>query len=677
MTVIIGTTGNDNLVGTSGDDTIRGLAGSDIISDGNVGFADTDTLDGGDGDDFITIDDARDTVIGGAGFDTLFLGFPPGPGGLIINFFSLWAYGSMSFGTGSITGIERLGPTVSGTMDNDFITLGENYFYDTTLLGQDGNDTLVGGSGNDTLIGFTGTDYLIGGAGNDTLDGGTGAVNTLHGGPGSDTYIVSAIGDSVLEFADVGIDRVNTELNVFVLPAFVEELHFSNAGTVVGIGNDSANTIYGSAGADELFGLDGDDQLYGYDPLTGGNAGPANTMLGGRGDDVYYVYSAGDSTIELAGEGNDLVIAFVSSHVLQANVENLAAGLAGQSFTGIGNGLDNVILGSTASDFLSGLAGNDRLSGGTGAANTLVGGPGDDTYNVEAVGDSIVELPGEGTFDWVLTSQLTSFRLPENVEALRYQGNGTFVGFGNSGNNNLEILDGTGSGSLYGFEGDDSLVGGNGGLNVLIGGPGNDSYTLNSVNDTIVELAGEGIDTVQFRSGAVGSAYALSANLENLSYTGTTDFTAVGNAANNNITMLGIAGGGNDSLFGRDGNDTLVGGSGNDSLFGGNGSDMLYGQSGADQFFFEGGETGSDTIIDFTHGEDLIYLRRAGFGATTTIDFVSGAAPTASSTNSTLLYNTSTGLLSFDADGTGAGGAIDLVTLTTHPVFTLSDVIFY
>ena len=68
-------------------------------------------------------------------------------------------------------------------------------------------------------------------------------------------------------------------------------------------------------------------------------------------------------------------------------------------------------------------------------------------------------------------------------------------------------------------------------------------------------------------------AYALSGNVEILTYTGTGNFTGTGNAANNLIT----GNIGDDNLAGSGGNDTLLGAAGNDSLSGAAGNDSLDG----------------------------------------------------------------------------------------------------
>ncbi len=68
---------------------------------------------------------------------------------------------------------------------------------------------------------------------------------------------------------------------------------------------------------------------------------------------------------------------------------------------------------------------------------------------------------------------------------------------------------------------------------------------------------------------------------------------------------------GNDYLVGEAGNDWLYGESGQDTLIGGAGSDVLSGGSHADTFRFSG-KWGSDKILDFQDGIDLIDLRGTG-----------------------------------------------------------------
>ena len=103
----------------------------------------------------------------------------------------------------------------------------------------------------------------------------------------------------------------------------------------------------------------------------------------------------------------------------------------------------------------------------------------------------------------------------------------------------------------------------------------------------------------------------------------------------------------------------------------------MLGGAGVDQYRYEGGETGFDRITDFVSGTDKIALRDAGFAQTATIAFAQSGAPVATSANSTFLYNSQNGTLSFDADGTGAGAAVVLAQLNAGLTLTAGDFIFY
>jgi Ca2+-binding RTX toxin-like protein len=70
-----------------------------------------------------------------------------------------------------------------------------------------------------------------------------------------------------------------------------------------------------------------------------------------------------------------------------------------------------------------------------------------------------------------------------------------------------------------------------------------------------------------------------------------------------------VGGEGNDNLNGGEGNDVVRGGDGNDTLAGGTGNDNLGGGAGSDLFVFDyrnGAESGFDTVIDFSVGEDRL-----------------------------------------------------------------------
>ncbi|MGO7057775.1 hypothetical protein ACCS70_36520, partial [Rhizobium ruizarguesonis] len=126
----------------------------------------------------------------------------------------------------------------------------------------------------------------------------------------------------------------------------------------------------------------------------------------------------------------DTVRTTLAAHTLAANVENLTY-IGTAAFTGIGNLLDNVIIGGVAADKLMGAGGNDTLIGG-GGADTMSGGTGDDIYVVDIATDLVIENVNEGT-DTVQTA-LAAYSIAAlvNVENLTYTGSASFTGTGNA-----------------------------------------------------------------------------------------------------------------------------------------------------------------------------------------------------------------------------------------------------
>jgi len=656
---VFGGLGNDEIDGGDGDDLLNGEGGEDMIRGGGG----ADTINGGEGRDLINGGSGNDTIAGGSGIANELAG---GAGDDVITVEAAGDTVIELINEGLDTVVTALGAfTLSANVEN----LSHNFV--TAFVG-------IGNSLGNVISSGRGSDVLAGMGGDDILSGGTGS-NELIGGTGDDRYIVASSTDTIVERAGEGTDKVETALLYYTLAANVENLEFIASGSFGGVGNAEDNVITGRYDSDSLIGLGGNDTLAGF-------GGSANTLVGGTGDDVYLSDAVGDTIVELANEGIDTVRTTRTSLALSANVENLIyvapAPLPGvpagpdPTFVGIGNSGDNMITGGTGRDSLGGGAGNDTLIGGTGRANELVGGIGDDIYISSAAGDTIVENAGEGR-DTVRTD-LTSFTLGSNLEALIYTGSGAFVGVGNTLGNS--ITGGTASDSLSGGAGNDTLTGGTGAANELIGGTGDDSYLVSVTGDTIVERAGEGIDQVTFIG--AGGSFTLASNVENLSFRAEGNFVGFGNTANNAIygnggadVLFGL--GGDDFLYGAVGNDTLEGGDGNDVLTGSNGADRMTGGLGADTFVFEDADIDVDTITDFTSGIDRISLSSAGFGSGTGFVLIQGnGALQPSSGSPTFLYNNDTGLLRYDADGSGAGSAVDLTFLQSGLTLAPSDFVF-
>jgi Ca2+-binding RTX toxin-like protein len=561
---ITGGAGADNLSGGGGNDTLDGGAG-------------IDTLVGGAGNDIYILDNAADVVIEAAdgNIDTVFASSP--------------AYTLPE-------NVEYL--VLSGTANIN----GTGNSLPNTLTGNAGNNALSGGEGNDTLLGN---------AGADTLDGGAGA-DTLFGGPGNDIYVVDDIGDVITEVADAGTDTVNSNISlVLTSPAWdnVENIVLTGTEALSATGNLLANTITGNAGNNTLDGGAGND-----------------TLIGGAGNDIYVVDSTGDAVTEAASAGTDTVQVFFSglftSYTLPNNVEQLV--FTSGAGSGTGNNEANTLTGGNGNDGLSGLTGNDLLVGNGGAdtldggagQDTLMGGIGDDTYMVDNPDDVVVEAPGGGTADTVVTS--LDYEINDEIENLSLTGSAS-VGVGNAlanvitGNEGANILlggagndtvyGGAGADEVYGQEGDDSLYSStlanptDTAVDILVGGPGNDTYYVGSSDDVVIEWSGQGTDTVVVNS---PNGYYLGENVENLTLQGNTPF-GVGNALDNLIT------GNNQGNF-------LIGGRGNDTLAGGGGTDMLVGGDDNDVFRINQ-NAGLDIVGDFKTGADQLDLSAYGFSS--------------------------------------------------------------
>ena len=131
--------------------------------------------------------------------------------------------------------------------------------------------------------------------------------------------------------------------------------------------------------------------------------------------------------------------------------------------------------------------------------------------------------------------------------------------------------------------------------------------------------------------------------------------------------------GGNDILSGDAGNDRISGGAGIDEITGGTGRDQLSGGLGADALVFLSAAEGGDTISDFAGAEgDRLVFSKAGFGGASAV--LSGA--TVNTAHAGLFFNTTTGELTYDSDGSGAAARQLIVTLTGVTSLAFDDSLF-
>lgn len=219
---------------------------------------------------------------------------------------------------------------------------------------------------------------------------------------------------------------------------------------------------------------------------------------------------------------------------------------------------------------------------------------------------------------------------------------------------------GFGNDRLIGNDADNRLNGG-GGADTLRGGGGNDTFVVNG-SDRIIEFTGAGIDLV---SSSVSQT--LASNVENLTLTGTGALIGNGNALAN-------------ILRGNIGSNTLSGRSGNDSLYGGRGNDIISGGLGADRFVFHTAPSASniDIITDFDPINDRIVLENNVFqglalGTLSTTAFAANRTGLAGDGSDRVVYETDSGRLFFDRDGTGSITRIQFAVISTDLALTASD----
>ena len=681
--VLEGGAGNDVLSSPKG--TLNGGDGDDIITATNSVF----TIIGGNGDDTInaSIATSSSTIDAGAGDDVLNLNSPKGLTGdqpfpvavtlgagkdlvvagdhlqaTIADFVAgeegdrldLSVFGADPFRIGGPLLIEQVGANTvirlrqGGTGPDFKITLVNVQATDLStynLVGADthafapaarnftgtpGPDTYISADGNDSLSGQGSDDTLYGAGGNDVIDGGAGA-DSMYGGTGNDIYFVDQAGDNVYEDVGEGRDVVYASASYTLTAGSEVEVMSAISQSATTplelVGNAYDQEIYGNAGANLLQGGGGTDYLFG---------------LGGN--DTYVVASAGDHVIEQAGGGTRDVVYALASYTLEAGQEIEVLSAANQSATTalqlVGNALDQEIYGNAGANFLQGGGGTDFL----------IGLGGNDTYLVSGPGDIVVESAGQGARDVIYTVGDYTMAGGLDVEVLS--------SFNQAGTGALNLTGSSLGQEIYGNNGANVIDGG-GGTDLLSGLGGNDIYFVDSNDDYVAESVGGGRDVVY-----ATASFTLTANqeIEVLS-------TAFGSAT----TALDLTG----NAFANE----LYGNNGANVLNGGLGADYLMGNGGADSFAFTTALGGGnvDTIADFVSGSDKILLDDAvftgigGLGTLSGSAFVTGTA--AGDADDRIIYNSATGQLFFDADGSGSGAAVLFATLSGHPPLAASDIL--
>ncbi|OZB19801.1 MAG: hypothetical protein B7X55_02395 [Rhodobacterales bacterium 34-62-10] len=412
-------------------------------------------------------------------------------------------------------------------------------------------------------------------------------------------------------------------------------------------------------------------------------------------------------------DGQPVLIA--SNSGIPERVETFLLGGGDDTLTGEAG--DDHIFGFAGDDVLSGLDGNDTLEGGAGndtlagdgGFNALYGGDGDDLVAVAVSSGFAFPVPvadggaGIDTLDISQTGRMAMVNLSNGSTSSSVLLDGTSIVFLNGpmsatgfenviggaaaerflGSNATNHLTGAGGNdTLHGVGGDDVIDGGGGndvidgglGNDVMRGGDGNDIYVVDAAGDLVQEaalVAGApatgGVDSVHSAVTTNLNAHLGVRAVENLVLTGTQNINGVGNGLAN----------------------LMIGNAGNNVLNGGLGNDVMRGGEGSDTFVFNTalGATNVDRINDFNVMEDIVWLEDAVFvgllsgglmsGRLASTAFAANPGGSATDAQDRIIYETDTGRLSFDADGSGAGAQVHFATLSPNLILTSEDVFVF
>ena len=165
--------------------------------------------------------------------------------------------------------------------------------------------------------------------------------------------------------------------------------------------------------------------------------------------------------------------------------------------------------------------------------------------------------------------------------------------------------------------------------------------------------------------------HTLADFVENLHASGSSSIGQTGNSLANRI-------------YGNSGANAINGGAGNDFLYGGLGKDALTGGTGRDTFVFDTKPSSGnvDKVIGFSVRDDSVWLdnaifKKLGSGSEAAPKKLNGnffnIGTKADDRNDYLIYNNKNGSLYYDADGSGAGKAVLIATLSKNLKMTVSD----
>ncbi|MEQ1950591.1 hypothetical protein [Mesorhizobium sp. CN2-181] len=585
---IFGTVGNDEIHGTDGRDQIGTLSdaggidelfaygGNDIlrlaggvgagsIFDGGAGTADGLLMTSSDDYDFTgtTIVDVEQVEFFKVSTAT-FSDDQIGAGGIAQVIGSKTDQNTLTV-EGSGTDLSNIFFSTWGRSDQTILLDGE-IFVANTLVGSSANDTINGGSLADTLEGGGGTDLMFGNDGADKFVYRSGS--DLVKGEGE--AVIGAAGTDTVQLVNTGsIDFFEAVFNG------VEQLAFQS-------GVSSARF--------------GSEALGDFDKVTGG--GSVDTL-----------------TVDRTGAGLfDLSKLAFSNWANGTDIIKLNGTNAGE-----------IIIGTVEDDIIDGKGGNDTMSGGAG----------DDVFRVGQAGDVIDEVAGKGD-DRVIATVSYALNAGASVELMTTNSSGAVTAIHLTGNSFAqEIAGNAGENTLH--------DGGVGASDTLRGFGSNDIYRVFNTDDDIIESSTQGTEDRVMAA---------------------VDYTLDKGVFVELLTTNGSTGTSDIDLTGNEIAQEILGNDGDNRLEGKGGSDTLRGFDGKDSFVFAStiGAANVDTIVDFVVVDDRFLLSDAIFtaldtGTLSAAAFRSNATGLAEDASDRIIYETDTGEVYYDSDGTGGGAA--------------------
>ncbi|MDX2197384.1 MAG: calcium-binding protein [Phycisphaerae bacterium] len=681
--VVLGGNGNDQIFSRDGIDVVLGEGGNDRINAGDcidvvLGGNGDDTIIGGDGQ-VLTIGsfsiDLGDVLFGGVGRDTIYGDNESRDGTGIDVIFggdmrdSIYAAdgGDMTIGSFTI----KLGNLVFGGLNDDIIESKKGI---DVIFGQAGDDTITtdegdqlslnsgnftfdlgdlifGGDGNDTIDsdtdgGVEDLDLVFCGAGNDTVrayDGGTLTINSfsflfgnlVFGRAGNDTITCEAgldlvFGGTENDTITVGDGALLTIGSSFSIKLGdlvfagdgADTVHCDTANATDGTDGEGIDIVFGGPGGDIIWLADGGEVTINTESFEFGNL-----CFGGTGNDVIRSDYATPNTSVVDPDGIDLIFGGPDNDTINAGPGDLLLFGTFPTFFSINFG--NIVFGGTGDDNITVVAGldlvfcgpgNDIASTGNGI-DLVFGGTGDDTLTV-----------GDGGIIVIPTGTPPSTPIPlgnlvfagDDNDTIDSDGLVTEIDLLFGGKCNDTILCGNGLIDLAFGGPEDDLINGEQGIDLLFAGRGSDTVnggdfidlifgsqdpdTLNGDDGIDLIFGGRGKDAINGNNG-IDICFG---NLDADTIHGNDDIDLLfGNRGGDDI----FGDNGIDLIFGGKQNDCVYGGSDLDIIFGGDGNDLVEGQSGLGLLF---GNQGDDTV---NGGIDLDMI----FGGPG-VDSVDGAA---------------------------------------------------